>query len=203
MLVFVNNSIHHESAGDHRPYLNSFDAHRFVVAALVARHGPSAAADTRAAPGTDPPVWEVTVPRRAADPVAALQASRDLYAAARRLLTEYAQAARAAGRSWDELGAALNLPSDDYGPGYAAFDYIAAPADPFTVRCVSWRCACCGHRVTDHEPWTPNPDDNEHGHSLDCARHNTEVTAYLEQEWAEGGDTDPGPCDHGPVTEDD
>jgi hypothetical protein len=181
------------SAGD-RPYLNVFDAQRFVLAALVTRHGPSAATSTPAVPVTDPQVRDLGQ-QRATDPVAALRASRDLYAAARRLLTEHARAARGAGRSWEELGAALNLPGDDYGVGFAAFDYIAMPADPFTTRSVRWRCETCGQRVNDREPWNHNPDDNEYGHAPDCTRHNNEVTAYLEQEWAVGDDTDPGPCD--------
>ncbi|MCX4097001.1 hypothetical protein [Nocardia sp. alder85J] len=200
MLVFVNDSIH--STGGYSPYLDSFDAHRVVVAALVARHGPDAVTDTPVTLWADPHLWEIAAPRRAADPVAGLQASRDLFAAARRLLTEYARAARAAGRCWDDLGAALNLTGGDHGLGWAAFDYIAAPAEPFASRSVSWRCDMCGRRVTDREPWTADPDDNEHGHSPDCGRHNTEVATYLEQERAYGGDTDPDDWDS-PGTDDD
>ena len=54
-LCVMNDSIY--SAGD-RPYLNVLHAQRFVLAALVTRHGPTAVAVEPAVPVTDPQVWD-------------------------------------------------------------------------------------------------------------------------------------------------
>jgi hypothetical protein len=100
------------------------------------------------------------------------------------VLIDTVEAARAAGRSWDEVGEALGLPDDGDPIGEVVFALIVEGREPqrprelFWLPSTSWRCASCGELVQDRGPFESHPDDNESGHTDDCARHRADVQAW-------------------------
>src|SRR3954466_11004115 len=118
------------------------------------------------------PGHQLLTRRHLADPLSGVRAARVLAGAARRLLVEQAEAARAAGRTWDEVDEALGL-SDAEGEdsrAEVAFAEIVEgrsrerswPSLPASS--TSWRCGSCGERVTDRGPYdSSHPSDQESG----------------------------------------
>jgi hypothetical protein len=102
-------------------------------------------------------------------------------------LVEQAEAARAAGCSWDEIGEALGL-SDDSGEeprAEVAFAEIvegrrSSRSWPrFEAPSMSWRCGSCGEWVRDYGTGdSSHPSDQESGHAPSCARHVADVAAW-------------------------
>lgn len=134
------------------------------------------------------PGYQVLTCSRLDDPLAGIRSAREVQAVARRELLDFVNEARAAGRSWDEVGVVLDLPDgpDDEPRGEAAFVQVierreAKPGqDFFRVPATSWRCGSCGSVVQDRGPFESHPEDNESGHASDCARQQAAV-----QEWRE------------------
>jgi hypothetical protein len=130
--------------------------------------------------------YRILTRRRLVDPMPRVRAAGVLRAAARRVLVDAVVAARAAGRSWDEIGKALGLP-DDGGPvGEVAFALVVERREPerarelFRVPSMSWRCGSCGELVSDRGPFVSHLVDNESGHAEDCGRHLAEVRVWRE-----------------------
>ncbi|MBC3189972.1 hypothetical protein H7X46_02705 [Pseudonocardia sp. C8] len=136
--------------------------------------------------------YQVLTRSRLDNPLAGVTAALVARNAAARQLAEFAESARAAGRSWDEIGAALGLDSAGDGGGRSraelAFEWLVEGREPqpepdrwpsFRAPTTSWRCATCGQRVTDRGPYESHPDDNEDGHAEACARHRADVRAWV------------------------
>ncbi len=121
------------------------------------------------------------------DPLAGVRAAvlaRDVAASE---LLGYVEAARGAGRSWDDIGAAVGVDAAGGEPrGELAFALLIERRPlPEPERSLwrdqpraRWTCASCEARVVDDGPYTANPADNETGHAPGCARHAEEVAAY-------------------------
>jgi hypothetical protein len=135
------------------------------------------------------------------DPLTAVRVARTVRGEALQLLGGHIDRARAHGRTWTELAAALGLTKDaereGIPAGKAAFcwattgridgDYAprAWGAEPRR----SWRCASCEERVTDRGPFNGHPDDDETGHAPGCTRHTADVAAWRTRNgWAEDWD---------------
>jgi hypothetical protein len=131
--------------------------------------------------------YQILTRRRLVDPFPGVRAAAVLRDAARRVLVDSVEAARAAGRSWDEIGEALRLPGDGDPVGEVAFALIVEGREPqrprelFRVPSTSWRCASCGELVQDRGPFESHPDDNESGHTDACARHRADVHDWRER----------------------
>ncbi|MEU7811843.1 hypothetical protein [Pseudonocardia sp. NPDC049154] len=128
--------------------------------------------------------YQMLTRRRLVDPLPGVRAAAVLRDAARRVLVDVVEAARAAGRSWDEVGEALGLPDEGDPVGEVAFGLVVEGREPqcprelFRPPSSSWRCASCGELVQDRGPFESLPDDNESGHTDDCARHRADVRAW-------------------------
>ena len=123
------------------------------------------------------------------DPLAGVRAALLLRGVAEAQLYDHARAARGAGRSWDEVGAALELPDYEFDArAEVTFAWLVEGREPepaqqdpvpvFRPPSAWWRCGACGQQVTDRGPYEPHPDDNETGHAPDCARHSADVAAW-------------------------
>ncbi|GAA4963005.1 hypothetical protein WHI96_23880 [Pseudonocardia tropica] len=133
------------------------------------------------------PGYQMLTRRRLVDPLPGVRAARALANAARGLLVERARDARAAGRSWDEIGEALGLPNGaaDEPRAEAAFAEVvegrrAEPAwRSFEAPSTYWRCGSCGELITDYGTGSSShPDDQETGHGETCARHGASLTKW-------------------------
>lgn len=95
------------------------------------------------------------------------------------VMYQYVRDARGAGLSWTALADPLGVPAHTLDRAVAAFELVAGePTDWFDPVTVWWRCGSCAAVVTDHGPYNGHPTDTETGHASDCARHQTEITAY-------------------------
>lgn len=133
------------------------------------------------------PGYQMLTRRRVADPLIGVRAAKAMASAARGLLVEQARDARAAGRSWDEIGEALGLSDGaaDEPRAEAAFAEIvegrrAGPAwRSLQTPSTYWRCGSCGELVTDYGlTGSSHPDDQESGHAETCARHQAALAAW-------------------------
>ena len=91
----------------------------------------------------------------------------------------YAEQARGAGRSWDDVAEALGIEATEDGEPRDEQAYLLLiegrplPADEpswFHRPTARWTCTSCGQRITDHGPFESHPDDVEHGHAEICTR---------------------------------
>lgn len=115
------------------------------------------------------------------EPAAALEAARELERAARAAQVSYIRLAREAGRSWYEIGQALDLhwkavvnkeAIDDEAYAYALRD------DPRPGwRTFGWTCPACRELISDKGPW-PELPEREEGHQADCPRRTAELAAW-------------------------
>jgi hypothetical protein len=119
------------------------------------------------------------------EPAASLEAALALERAAHALIEGYIRLAREAGRSWLEIGNALDLLSaaaanqesvGDEAYGYALRYQVTPGSHTFW-----WTCPACRNRVTDHGPWLELPKQ-EDGHASDCARRNAHLTAWRQRQ---------------------
>ena len=104
----------------------------------------------------------------------------------------YAEQARGAGRSWDDLAEALGIEATE---GDAPRDELAfllliegrpLPGDEtswWVRRAARWTCRVCGQRITDHGPFESHPDDAEHGHADSCTRQAAALAIYRRECW--------------------
>ncbi len=131
--------------------------------------------------------------RKLDDPLAGIRAALLMRSVAEAQLYDYARSARAAGKSWVEIGAVLSLPTGGVPVGEAAFDWLVCGRVPdperdgirsFRTPSAYWRCSTCGEQVTDNGPFEGHPGNCEDGHAKGCLRHRAEVQAWNDG-WAE------------------
>jgi hypothetical protein len=126
------------------------------------------------------------------DPLAGVRAAllaRDVAVAEMRA---YAELARGAGWSWDDVAEALGIEATEDGEPRDEQAYlllIEGRPSPWiqpswrhrpTAR---WTCTSCGRRITDHGPFERHPDDVERGHVESCARRAAALAAYSSECW--------------------
>ena len=150
---------------------------KIVKDALVAQNGSGAIVSAPLAPGYS------TLVDRPADYLAAAAAARGVAYTAESLARDYARRARGAGRSWDEVAAALQFDAAGHDdPSAEAFLWVApTPSQRFDSIVTSWECASCAARVTDRGPFGGHPEEVEEGHLDSCARHQEDISAYRQQ----------------------
>ena len=131
------------------------------------------------------PIGETSLTRPGVDDaLAGIGAAHLVRRVAEAAVAEYAVEARAAGRSWAEIGAALGITGEDWLGAVAerAFDQIAGTDRVGWSRSsVHWTCPECGERITDTGPFTSHPADIESGHGEGCLRYAADVAAWAEQ----------------------
>lgn len=126
------------------------------------------------------------------DPLAGVRAALLAWRVAFGQMREHAETARGAGRTWDDIAQALEIPArQDWqsSPGAAAFVWLIEAREPDThelpvfgpMPTTRWTCSACHARVTDRGPFEPHPDDNEIGHEPDCPSRAAAVGAYESQ----------------------
>jgi hypothetical protein len=126
------------------------------------------------------------------EPLAGLRASREVELAARSNTQNYVRDARGAGRTWQEIGEALDLtPDGEADPesgtvAEAAYSYAAGRPDTNTAwrygRSFPWTCQSCEGLIRDNGPFS-GPADNEPGHAEGCPRLAAAVAA-CDAQWA-------------------
>jgi hypothetical protein len=107
------------------------------------------------------------------EPIACLEAARELERAAHALQVDYIRLAREAGRSWSEIGDGLDLhwaaSANKESIADEAYDY-ALRYDPRPGRrTFTWTCPACHQAITDNGPYI-DPPGQEHGHADSCPR---------------------------------
>lgn len=137
--------------------------------------------------------FEVATRRTLDDPLAGVRAALLARNVAMTQMRAFAEQARGAGRSWDDVAEALGIesaegdePRDEQAyllliqgrslSGDDAPSWLHRPA-------AHWTCTSCGQRITDHGPSESHPDDVEQGHTRACRRHAAALTAYGEERW--------------------
>lgn len=90
-------------------------------------------------------------------------------------LLRYAEQARGAGRSWDEIGEALVIEPTESGEPRDEQTYllviegrplaVAEPSPWWHRPAARWTCTSCRRWITDHGPFESHPDDAEQGHA--------------------------------------
>ncbi len=150
---------------------------KIVKDALVTQSGSGAIVSAPLAPGYS------TLVDRPADYLAAAATARSVASTAESLARDYARRARGAGRSWDEVAAALKFDAAGHDdPSVEAFLWVApTPPQRFDSIVTSWECASCAARVTDRGPFGGHPEEVEEGHLDSCARHQEDISAYRQQ----------------------
>jgi hypothetical protein len=122
---------------------------------------------------TRPDIWppiDMTESEALTRLVAAFELEQAAHAAQRGFIRQ----ARETGRSWYEIGQALDLlwqaVASKESVADEAYDY-ALRLEPYKNRqTYTWTCQDCQQTVTDHGPW-PLPPSQE-GHASDCPRWN-------------------------------
>lgn len=127
---------------------------------------------------TRPDIWP-PIETTKSEPLTRLVAAFELEHAAHAAQRNFIRQARESGRSWYEIGQALDLlwqavvskdSVADEAYDYALrYDRVTATQAPYT-----WTCHACQQVVTDHGPWPELPKQEE-GHASDCARWNLRV----------------------------
>jgi hypothetical protein len=115
------------------------------------------------------------------EPVACLESARELERAAHELIERYIRLARETGRSWYEIGEALDL----HLGAVASKESIADEAYGYALRYqpatgrrkVTWTCPACQQQITDNGPW-PDPPEREDGHAAGCGRRTAQLDAW-------------------------
>lgn len=128
----------------------------------------------------------VTKPRLA-DPLAGVPAAMLARDVAVGEMRAYAEQARGAGRSWDEVAEALGIEATEDGQPRDEQAYLLLiegrplPTDEpsgFHRSSARWTCASCGQRVSDYGPFESHPDDFEKGHANSCPGRSAVAVAY-------------------------
>jgi hypothetical protein len=109
------------------------------------------------------------------EPIACLEAARELERAAHAVQLGYIRQARQAGRNWHEIGGALDLhwaaSANKESIVVEAYDYaLELGRRPGLGRPpLTWTCLGCQETITDHGPYGDLPEQQE-GHAADCPR---------------------------------
>lgn len=107
------------------------------------------------------------------EPIAAIEAARAIEQASHALLKDLIRLAREAGRSWYEIGGALDLHRvavfEKVSVAEVAHNYALSFQADRLMRTFTWTCPACGQLITDESPFWDFPKQEE-GHSEDCAR---------------------------------
>lgn len=115
------------------------------------------------------------------EPIAVLEAARELQRAAHALTIAHIRAAREAGRTWHEIGDALDLlpaaAMNKVSTAEEAYDYAFRDRLSVTDRTFTWTCPACHSAIIDHGPW-PEVPHREEGHQADCARRAAELAEW-------------------------
>jgi hypothetical protein len=99
----------------------------------------------------------------------------------------YAEQARGAGRSWDDVAEALGIETmSDVEPRDEQAYLLLLEGRPLPGDEPSWRhrptaqwtCTSCSQRITDHGPFESHPDDVEQGHTPSCRRRSNALHNY-------------------------
>jgi hypothetical protein len=124
------------------------------------------------------------------DPLAGIRAAVTTRNAATAEIRTYAEQARGAGRTWEEIAEALGLAADQFDEPRCelAFALIAENRplpfrESFHRLDAWWQCGSCGERVRDHGPFDGHPANNESGHAPSCRRHAAEIAAARIEEF--------------------
>lgn len=153
------------------------------VIQLAAREAFGAGMVQRLIPGLSTPLCDV-------EPLAGVRAAVLARDVAVRCVREYALAARAEGRSWDDVAEAFGVQRGEgvVVRGERAYLHVIEDrplyADDPELSWVPrapvarWRCVSCGQYVTDQGPFEASPENNEQGHTPGCVRHAAEMAAY-------------------------
>jgi hypothetical protein len=124
------------------------------------------------------------------DPLAGVQAALLARSVAVAQMQAYAEQARGAGRSWDDVAEALGIEAteDDEPRDEQAYRLLIEgrplPVDEpswFHRPKAWWTCTTCGQQVADHGPFESHPDDVETGHAEACVRRSTALAVYREE----------------------
>jgi hypothetical protein len=135
------------------------------------------------------PIPGLSTVHRDVEPLAGVRAAMLAREVAVRCVREYALAARADGRSWDEIAGALGVEQGEGAVvrGERAYLHLIEdrplyaddPELSWAQRAAAhWRCGSCNQYVTDQGPFEASPEANEQGHAPGCARHAAEMAAY-------------------------
>ncbi len=161
---------------------------RSAISATIRR----AAVDVYGATATETPIpgFQVLTDPGIDDPLAGMRAAQLARNVAEREIEQYADQARGAGRSWDDVAAVLGIDQGRLGeslsPGEAVYallvhdEPLPSTRSPWDVRdrTARWRCASCNQMVNDRGPYGDHPDDAESGHADSCKRHRADVAAW-------------------------
>lgn len=117
------------------------------------------------------------------EPLASLEAARELERAAHALQLGFIRLSRETGRSWSEIGDSLDLPWEAVVAKESiadmAYDYaLSYQPDPAPGRrTFTWTCPACQQPITDHGPWPDLPNQQD-GHKTDCPRWSAQLDQW-------------------------
>ena len=136
---------------------------------------------------TWPDIWP-PIGTTESEALARLAAARELEQAAHAAQRDFIRQARETGRSWYEIGQALDLlwqaVVSKESVADEAYDY-ALRFEPYESRqTYTWACRTCQQTVTDHGPWPQRPAQEE-GHARDCTRWTYQITAHCGHDTAQ------------------
>jgi hypothetical protein len=123
--------------------------------------------------------FERATKRTLDDPLAGVRASLLARNVAVAQMRAYAEQARGAGRSWDDVAEALGIEATEGDEPRDEQAYrLLIEGRPLSVDEPSWfhrpkawwTCTTCGQQIADHGPFESHPNDVEQGHAACCAR---------------------------------
>jgi hypothetical protein len=139
-----------------------------VVDFLIERFG----GDNYSLLKTRPDIWP-PIDTTQSEALTRLVAAFELEQAAHAAQRDFIRQARETGRSWYEIGQALDLlwkaVVSKESVGDEAYDYaLSYDRRTATIPAYTWTCQACQELVTDHGPWPLRPEQQEEGHAADC-----------------------------------
>ena len=117
------------------------------------------------------------------EPLAGIHAATTLRHAASRAVAECARYAREDGKTWTEIGAAME---PAHGEDSA---FLAVASQMGRGPTFAWPCPACGQTVIDYGPEAGSPEDQETGHGQGCTRLAAVIAAWNAQ-WEDDTDGD-------------
>ena len=115
------------------------------------------------------------------EPLACLEAARELERAAHDMQLSYIRLARETGRTWYEIGHALDLfleaAAGDDSIADVAYDRLRRYNPRWEKQDFTWTCPACQQIILDHGPW-PDIPQQEEGHAPNCERRTDQLAAW-------------------------